>query len=101
MRERELLADALNRLIEAEPGLDADDQQVERVGQPEADAVLPALGQAAEHHARQQVAERRSRRAPATRFGRTTIGEREQREHRAARSRARMPKKTASASWLR
>ena len=33
MRERQLVADALNRLVEAEAGFDADDQQVERVGQ--------------------------------------------------------------------
>ena len=47
VREGQLLADALNRLVEAEAGLDADDQQVERVGQAETDAVLPALRHAA------------------------------------------------------
>ena len=33
MRERDLLADALNRLVEAEPGFDAHDQEIETVGQ--------------------------------------------------------------------
>ena len=73
MRERQLLADALNRLIEAEAGLDADDEQVERVGQAQADAVLPLPGHAAEHHARQHVADD----APTSavpRFGRTMSG---------------------------
>ena len=44
MREGELVADALNRLIEAEAGFDADHEQVERVGQAQADPVLPPLG---------------------------------------------------------
>ena len=40
MRERQLVADAQDRLIEAQAGLDADDHQVERVGQRELDLVL-------------------------------------------------------------
>ena len=63
MRERQLFADALNRLIQAEPRFDADDQQIERVGQAEADAMLPPLRQPSERHRRQHVADRAS--APA------------------------------------
>ncbi len=65
MREVELVADALNRLVEAEPRFDADHEQVERVGQPEPDPVLAPLGHAAERHARQQVAERAADAAPS------------------------------------
>ena len=57
MRERELFADALNGLIEAQPRFDADDEQVEDVGETEPDAVLAALGEPSEHHRRQQVTE--------------------------------------------
>ena len=57
MRERQLVADAEQRLIETEPGFDADDEQVERVGQREPDAVLRRLRQPRKHHARQDVPE--------------------------------------------
>ena len=40
MGGRQLRADAQQRLIEAEAGFDADDQQVQRVGQRELDPVL-------------------------------------------------------------
>ena len=99
MREVQLLADALNRLVEAEPGLDADDEQIERVGQAEADPVLPLLRQAGEHHARQQVAERAAASAIG-RFGLTTIGVASSAKTTSAQPR-RMPKNTAIASWLR
>ena len=70
VRERELRADALNRLVEAEPRFDADDEQVERVGQRRAGSgAARRLAIRAEHHAGQEVAERRSRRARAVRFG--------------------------------
>ena len=45
--ERQLLADALQRLVEAEARFDADDQQVEHVGERQPDAVRAALGHAA------------------------------------------------------
>ena len=61
MRERELLADPLNGLIETETCFDADDEQVEDVGETEPDAMLALLGQSAEHHARQHVAEAAAR----------------------------------------
>ena len=57
MREAEFVGHALNRLIEAEPRFDADDQQVERVGQSEADAVLPPLCEPLQHHAREEIPE--------------------------------------------
>src|SRR5437667_443695 len=43
MREVELRAYALDRLIESEAGLDADDEQIEPVGEPEPDAMLARL----------------------------------------------------------
>jgi len=55
VREGQLLTHALQRLVEAEPGLDADDEQVEDVGQSETHAMLPALRQPREHHGRQHV----------------------------------------------
>jgi hypothetical protein len=58
MRESELVADPLNRLIQAEAGFDADHEEVERVRQPETNPVLAALGQPAERHRREQVPER-------------------------------------------
>ena len=73
MREPELLADPLNRLVQAESGFDADDEQVERVRQPQADPMLALLGHPAERHAGQQVAERAARPAPIGRFGRIKI----------------------------
>ena len=57
VRERHLVGHALNRLIETEAGFDADDHQVERVGQAETDHVLTLLGDAARAHARQHVAD--------------------------------------------
>ena len=57
MREVELVGDALNRLIEAKPRFDADDEQVERVGQPQPDPLLAALRETPEAHARQQIRE--------------------------------------------
>ena len=51
MREPELLADALNGLVQTEAGFDADHEQVERVRQPQADPVLAPLRHPAEHHA--------------------------------------------------
>ena len=82
MRERQLVADALNRLVETETGLDADDEQVERVGQPEADAMLPASSPCA----RAPCPAGRSRAGTPTsatsRFGRTMIGVAKQRERR-------------------
>ena len=74
MRELELVADALDRLVEAEPRFDADHEQIERVGQPEPDAMLAALRHASERHARQQVAERAAGRAPAPGSACTMIG---------------------------
>ena len=61
IREGQLLADARQRLIEAEARFDADDQQVERVGERQPDAMLTAAGLAREQHARKHVAERRRR----------------------------------------
>ena len=55
--ERQLRADALQRLVEAEARLDADDEQVEHVGERQPDAVRAALGDPRQHHARQDVAE--------------------------------------------
>ena len=55
--ELELAADALQRLVEAEAGLDADDEEVEHVGERQADAVGAALGHPRQHHAGQDVAE--------------------------------------------
>ena len=59
MRERELFADALDRLVEAQASLDAHDQQVQGVRQRQPDPVLPALRHPAERHPWQEVAERR------------------------------------------
>ena len=42
IREREFLSHAGERLVEAEAGLDAHDQQVQRIGQRQADAMLAA-----------------------------------------------------------
>ena len=55
--ERQLGADALQRLVEPEAGFDADHQQVEHVGERQADPVRPALGDPREHHPGQDVAE--------------------------------------------
>ena len=55
MGEGELVADALNRLIEAEARFDADHEEIERIGQRQADAMLPPLRLAAQRHAREQV----------------------------------------------
>ena len=44
VRERQLFADALQRLVEAEARFDADHEQVERVGQRQPDPMLPLLG---------------------------------------------------------
>ena len=49
------------RLVETEPGLDADHEQVQCVGQPETDAMLPAFRHARQDHARQDVANRADR----------------------------------------
>src|SRR5438876_55707 len=57
MRERELLADALNGLVETETRFDAHHEQVEHVGQSETNPVLPLLRETSEHHARQDVAD--------------------------------------------
>src|SRR5439155_24090582 len=57
--ERELVADALNGLVEAEAGFNADDEKIERVRQRKTDAMLPLLRLPAEDHARQQVPEAR------------------------------------------
>ena len=72
IRESELGADAGHGLIEAEAGFDADDEQVERVGERQADAVRAALGQPREDHAR--AAGSRSARPPSASivFGRMT-----------------------------
>ena len=69
MGERQLLADALHRLVEAQPRLDADHQQVERVRQRQADPVLALLGHPRQHHAGQHVAEAAPRQRQQ-RFGR-------------------------------
>ena len=74
VRERELLADALNRLIETEPRFDADHEQVERVGQPEPDAVLPPLGQPRRAPCPAARSRARSRRAPASGSASSKIG---------------------------
>ena len=101
MRERQLLADPLNRLVEAEAGFDADHEQVERVGQAEAHPVLPPLGHPRQHHARaagSRAAQRDQRRSAGW-----AADERrqQQREQPRARSATRMPKNTSIASLLR
>ena len=78
--ERQLLADALQRLVEAEARFDADDQQVERVGERQADAVRAPLRQARQHHAGQDVAEAEAAERHRQVFGRAKIDAREQRE---------------------
>ena len=73
MRERQLFAHALDRLVEAETGLDADDQQIESVGQ--AEAGCDAGGASPSGRAAmlgQQVAEPRRPPRPACRLGRTS-----------------------------
>ena len=56
MGEIKLVADALNRLIEAEARFNADDQQVERIGQRQANPVPPPVSDASEHHGGNDVA---------------------------------------------
>ena len=51
--------DLRQRGVEAEPGLDADGQRVEDVGQRPPDALLPALGQVVDDHVRDEEAQRR------------------------------------------
>ena len=70
----ELVAHAQDRLIEAQAGLDADDHQVERVGQAELDLVLALLRQSRQHDAGQQVAEERPAEARTPRSGRNSSG---------------------------
>ena len=53
-----ILAHAHQGLIECQPGLDADDGQVERVGQSEANAVLPVTNHALQNEAWQQESQR-------------------------------------------
>ena len=101
VRERQLLADALDRLVEAESGLDADDQQVERVGQRQPDPVLPALRHPAERHPGQQVSDRRGAERRGARSARPKTGSASERERHAAASPSRTPMKTASASGRR
>ena len=43
MGKRELLSDALNRLVKTKTGFDADDEQVQRVGKPADVAQLVAF----------------------------------------------------------
>jgi len=57
VREIELVTNALNRLVQAEPGFHADDQQVERVRQAKTNPMLPFLREPPERHAGQEVAE--------------------------------------------
>ena len=57
--ERQLVADAQNRLVQAQAGLDADHHQVEGVGQAELDLVLALLGHPGQDDAGQHVAEQR------------------------------------------
>ena len=96
----ELGADALQRLVEAEARLDADDQQVEHVGERQADAVGALLRHARQHHARQDVAEAEA----AERDQHVRLDHDRRREAaRTARARTamRMPKKIVSASSRR
>ena len=73
MSELQLLADALDGLIQAKAGFHAHDQQVEHVGQAEANAMLPGFGHPGEHHRRHDVAEQAPPRAIRM-FGCTRIG---------------------------
>ena len=93
-------ADALQRLVEAEARLDADDEQVEHVGERQADAMRAPLRQARQHHARQDVAE-----AEAAERQRQVRLDRRSSEANSANSAnanaMRMPKKIVSASSRR
>ena len=57
VRELELLRDARHRLVESEARLDADDHQVERIGERQPDAVLALLRFAREDEAGNHVAD--------------------------------------------
>ncbi len=61
MREGQLVTDALNRRVQTEAGLDADHEEVQCIGQPQTDAMLPALRQARQHHRGQDVAQHADR----------------------------------------
>ena len=100
IRERQLAADALQRLIEAEPGFDADDQQVERIGERQPDAVRAALGQPREHHAGQDVADAEAAERRAVMFGfiRSDVAKS---TNSTSANTTRMPKKTVIASSRR
>ncbi len=53
--ELELATDPGERLVEAEACFDADDEQIEHIGERESDLVRAALRQARQDHSRQQV----------------------------------------------
>jgi hypothetical protein len=53
--ERQLFGHALKGLIEPKARFHAHDEQIERIGQPEADAMLPPFSHAREDHAGQHV----------------------------------------------
>jgi hypothetical protein len=55
--ERQLLADAGEGLVEPETRFDADDEEVQRIRERQADLVGAPLGEAREHHPREDVAE--------------------------------------------
>ena len=57
MRDLQLLGGFQDPLIETAAGLDADDDQIERVRKPVLDPALALGGQPPEHHARNQVAD--------------------------------------------
>ena len=57
MREHQLVADALHRLIEPEACFDAHDQQVEGIGQRQPNLVLPPLLEPRQNDVREQIAE--------------------------------------------
>ena len=56
---KNLASRSATRLIETEPGLDADHEEVERVGQRQADAVLAALGRPRQQEPRHDIADGR------------------------------------------